>query len=199
MATQSAKKEPIKYNVEMDTKSFAIFVLLSLVTAAIVFYLGVIFGKAIRDPDDLAFQQKNITNRQLTDTQNSKKKNLAVFNMTDLNAKKKNPIKKNTQTNQNTNTQKKTTTQTQQNTQVLPKHFYTIQVFATGNRKKATNIVNGLKKDKFDAYVQTDNNKLFRVRVGRIGTKDLAERVKVQLQASASGLGKMKVLQIKKK
>ncbi len=48
---KKTKKAATQYSIDLDIKGMFFFVTLALLTAVVVFYLGVLFGKASRDPN----------------------------------------------------------------------------------------------------------------------------------------------------
>jgi len=63
--------------------------------------------------------------------------------------------------------------------------YFTIQVGSFQNRKNACNLQNRLKKEKFDCYItETKYHSLtfYRVRVGKLKTREQAERLLLQLK-----------------
>lgn len=197
---------------------------MTLGLGATLFYMGIIFGKSMRDPNEalITGSQQEVAQRN-----ESKKleKELSVFDMrqeektklsdlqkdfqsivtkADSLEKQENPPAEVSQQNKTGSSPpiakedknlKKETPVTKQGP------LYTIQVLATSDPKKANSIVKGLKKKDFDAYIvkyQISGNGayVYRVRVGRL-TKDKANRLKKKLMKSVAGISnKLTVIQL---
>lgn len=89
-------KKATQFSIDMDIKGVVVFLVLVILTAATVFYLGVIIGKATRDPNApmLMSNQSEIKIKQ--DNESRVQKNLKIYDIRDE-SNKISTIKKDTQ------------------------------------------------------------------------------------------------------
>ena len=200
MATN--KKAATKYNIEMDIRAFVVFTLLLLVAAAIIFYLGIIFGKAMRDPMDVPISVNTEIEKEKSEKKQVDVKNLKIYDMKedkkeisslkkdfeDISSKSKVTLEflKDSKKKDSSKTIQSGTTTAPTNTGNL----FTVQVFATKNNQKAVDIINNLKRQNFDAYfekveVSESQEKMYLIRVGKVSKKE-AENLKKKLSKTST-------------
>jgi len=152
-------------------------------TVAVVFYLGFIFGKATRNPNDPLFQRKPTIGSKSSDRKTLSKKDLNIYNIKEDKKKTstlpkdaKDAMKKVDQLVKGSQSTVKSASKTladkkpsPQKTAVKPVSpkpvvssssgadksgkLYTIQVFATRSELRAGDFVKGLKQKGFEAYM----------------------------------------------
>ncbi len=77
------------FSLEIDTKGIVIFSIMTLLTAGTIFYLGVIFGKAVRDPNIRQGQLPGMSANEGEDGSVKKlRNNLKIYDIRDKNPKK---------------------------------------------------------------------------------------------------------------
>ena len=175
-------KASTQYTIDLDLKTMIFFLMLALATAVVVFYLGILFGKASRDPN-----QANVSTIETTPSNRSEEKvitekDLEIYSIrteedtfSDLKKDSASVLKKAdkmletspsssesssapgdaVQTSASSSSEPESGPQTwpeQSPQDDLPKNTYTVQVFATKDRDKAERIVRLLRQQQFDAY-----------------------------------------------
>ena len=219
-AIAMATKKSEKFIMELDIKSMMIFGGLSLVSAALVFYLGMSYGKSSRpldpgkvvirslekdateqnDQRDSVFESSN-TGRtaesyekalQKILSEEQKKNNPDAIEQVKADAA---PSKPATET---TVAEKPKDSSTPAPVSDAEK-IYTVQVLASSVYDKANDLSLTLKKKKFEAYIQSmvgeTGTIIYRVRVGRLALSE-AEKLKEQLEVELKGLSEPRVLPV---
>ena len=191
----SKSKDFTHFSIELDIKGFIVTGTLTMSILLVVFYLGVITGKATRDPQEASLISKNTT---LNNENNLNSTNgLTAFVTSDSSGRQisewNKRLKEITETTDKLKARVKEKSSPQLNPAEKIKGEYTIQVLVTSNESKAQKIVKSLKQRNFDAYLTSivqsaSKKKLFRIRVGKFGKED-AKKVKPKLQKAIGGLG----------
>jgi len=172
-----------QFFIEMDARGILLFLTMVLLTVAVVFYLGFIFGKATRNPNDPRFQRKPTIGSKSSDRKTLSKKDLNIYNIKEdkkktstLTRDAKDAMKKVDQLVKGSQSTVKSVSKTLADKKPSPQKaaikpaspkpavsgssdvdksgkLYTIQVFATRNELRAGDIVKGLKQKGFEAYM----------------------------------------------
>ena len=223
---KKAKKTGAQYSIDLDIKGVFFFIILALMTAVVVFYLGVLFGKASRDPSFKALSVSEANAPGKTDADKITTNDLEIYNIRTEDDKKITALKKDTQSvldeaerviqqsksNQPAQQQAEQTAPQpavtksaqpaqwpdQPSTASLPKNTWTVQVFATKDKNKADRIVRMLRRQKFDAYLAQVNIEGQTIFRVRVGRRPKAEIEKLdqELKKVIGGMG-MKSRKIK--
>jgi cell division septation protein DedD len=194
-------KNPTQFSIDLDVKGLVFFLILVFLTASLLFYLGVIFGKASRNPNISGIIPKKIARVSIPGKKPVVTDKLEIFNVRD-DSKKISNLKKDTElmlgkvekmlneakakdaaeskpkVTGKTTTEKKPEKQWPESSQdkIKKGDLYTIQVMATKDKAKADKIVRQLRRKAFDAYlVKTaiQGQDFFRVRVGKKNKEDI--------------------------
>ncbi|MBU2512125.1 SPOR domain-containing protein [bacterium] len=227
------KRTPTQFTVDLDIKGIILFIGLGLLTALVIFYLGMIFGKASRNPNAHVTSSKGQSELKTVTEEEISTKDLEVFDIRSDGEKVKNlqsdtksalieadriiSESKNQLTTQKTEEPALTKTKSQEAAdpvaEVAPKkqwpeqqatsksqqESYTVQVFATKDKDKADRIVRLLRQKEFDAYLAEatiENQKIYRVRVGRKSKAEIAQ-LNEKLKSVIGGMGmKSRIIQI---
>lgn len=203
-----------RFTIDLDIKGVVLFSTMAIFTAATVFYLGLIFGKASRQPDR-PMPQLDFSAKEETPEKNTAiPKDLAVFDINDdpqqldkLKESAQKDLQKTDTVIEKTKEQetptiipvKRSTTQEKKKKWPEKKatadkktaNLYTIQVFVTKSREKANTLTRQLRQKNFEAYVLEvahEKQKLYKIRVGRRSKEKVAE-LKQELQKVVGGLG----------
>ena len=198
-------KASTQYTIDLDLKTMIFFLMLALATAVVVFYLGILFGKASRDPN-----QANVSTIETTPSNRSEEKvitekDLEIYSIrteedtfSDLKKDSASVLKKAdkmletspsssesssapgdaVQTSASSSSEPESGPQTwpeQSPQDDLPKNTYTVQVFATKDRDKAERIVRLLRQQQFDAYLARATIENQTIFRVRVGRKSRAE------------------------
>lgn len=178
---KKGKKNPTQYSIDLDFKGMFLFLLLAVLTGCVIFYLGMIYGKASRDPNRFAavsMQDQNTSQNAEPEISN---KDLEIYNirndaehLKNLKNESKNLLEEadrvimesqqQIEVDNKVNTPpkaqtpaptKETKAQWPNNAQSTSKQqdIYTVQIFATKDQDKADRIVRLLRKQEFDAYL----------------------------------------------
>lgn len=78
---EKKKSSSTQYSIDLDLKGLILFGVLALLTAVVVFYLGVIFGKASRDPNTFVQKKPAPTNSAVISEDLISNKDLEIFKM----------------------------------------------------------------------------------------------------------------------
>jgi hypothetical protein len=175
--------ESTQFAIEMDVKGMILFLTLVILTSGTIFYLGVIFGKATRDPN-VSPSPSEYKVKVLTPKKRTSEKKLDFYNVRDESDGMRN-LRKNTKlalgkadrmikesesrkqraaaSKKNGQGEKKKDARTAQKRDrewpdnrnvVKPSgELYTIQILATKDKGKAMKIVEQLRKKAFDSYL----------------------------------------------
>lgn len=200
----SANKEPLEFSIDMDLKNLIIIGALSCLTALVLFYLGVIYGKASRNPSLEAQKEMIAVNTQKTEEKEISQKDLEIFTIREEGEQLK-TLKSDThnilaeadrviEASQNqlkaqkkaetvepkpTPTPPPKTVEKQWPEKTTPAHkaeeLYTVQIFATKDQDKANRIVRLLRKQEFDAYLVSITIENQLIYRVRVGRKPKAE------------------------
>ncbi len=179
----SASRRSSQFFIEMDARGIILFLMLVLLTAAVVFYLGFIFGKATRDPNDPNLKHAKISDSKASDKQTLSKKDLNIYKIKEdkkkaasLTAEAKSAMKKVDQLMKGekpsvkaapktsnakpptkpvaiTKSGEKPEAKQPDATTSEVEKLYTIQIIATRNNERAGDIVKHLKRKGFEAYL----------------------------------------------
>ncbi len=223
---KKTKKAGTQYSIDLDIKGVFFFIILALMTAVVVFYLGVMFGKASRDPNFKVSSATESKTEEKTDADKITTNDLEIYNIRTEEDKKISSLKKDTQSvldeaerviQQTKQRQagplelekaepqpavKKPVQPTQwpdqPTAESLPKNTWTVQVFATKDKNKADRIVRMLRHQKFDSYLAQVNIEGQTIYRVRVGKRSKAEIEKLDqdLQKVIGGMG-MKSRKIK--
>lgn len=216
---KTTKSSPTQYTIDLDLKGILFFIVLAALTGVVVFYLGILFGKASRDPNIKAISTTEQPIPQSKSDERITSKDLEIYNIreedTNLSDLKKNTQNLLQQADQmlsdsskpETPTTSKPATATplnapkpastaanwpeKSNDKELPKDTYTLQVFATKDKDKANRIVRLLRQQDFDAYLaQVEIENQTIYRV-RVGKKPKKEieTIDIKLQKVIGGMG----------
>ncbi len=203
----------MQFTVDLDIKGVILLSIMALATGITIFYLGVIFGKASRQPN-LQPDQPNLEEKAATgESDLSIPKDLEVFDINDspqqmekLKENVQKALKKTDTVIRKTQEQEKPAAPVvrpgkeqegkkwpeQKTTVSKPtNNIYTIQVFVTKSKEKANILTKQLRQKEFDAYVQEvkhENQKLYKIRVGRMSKEKIGE-LKEKLQKVVGGMG----------
>ncbi|MCP4754204.1 MAG: hypothetical protein GY866_25235 [Proteobacteria bacterium] len=79
----STAKKSTQFSIDLDARGLIFFLVLVGLTAATVFYLGIIFGKATRNPNDPSLRPKSGVDLQPAGETSESPKNLNIFNIRD--------------------------------------------------------------------------------------------------------------------
>ncbi len=80
--TNVSKNKPLThFTIDLDMKGMILFLILVALTAITVFYLGMIFGKASRDPNRPAVSSKSVAKISPAEEKEIEAKDLEIFNM----------------------------------------------------------------------------------------------------------------------
>ncbi|MBT4290797.1 MAG: SPOR domain-containing protein [Deltaproteobacteria bacterium] len=210
-------KNATQFSIDLDIRGMIILLVLATFTAATVFYLGVIFGKASRNPNQDFRSSKTANPIKVEEKALTIPKDLKIYDINDepntndnftsnikKELKKTDDIIKSTEkqikldNKKNQTDTKSSTTKTQAKTwpdqktvTVKPANNYTIQVFVTKSKEKANKITKQLRQKAFDAYIEEvshQGNKLFKIRVGH-KTKQEIPQLKAKLGKVVGGMG----------
>ncbi len=206
---KAVKKTPTQFSVDLDIKGLIMFVILAFMTAAVIFYLGVIFGKASRNPQQFAAVDKNQPDLKVVTEEKISQKDLEIYtirsdesNVSNLKANTKNVLAEADRLINESKTKAETTvskpveatakiekkeTATQPKAQWPDKtqkadskqELYTVQVFATKDKEKAERYVRTLRKQEFDAYIVEANIEGQKIYRVRVGRKSRQEITKL--------------------
>lgn len=223
---KKVKKAGAQYSIDLDIKGMFFFIILALMTAVVVFYLGVLFGKASRDPN---FKALSVAENKVPEKMDADKittSDLEIYNIRTEDDKKISTLKKDTQSvldeaerviqqskslqpdqaeATKAEPQQAVTKPAQQaqwpdqpSPETLPKNTWTVQVFATKDKNKADRIVRMLRRQKFDSYLARVNIEGQTIYRVRVGRRPKAEIEKLDqdLQKVIGGMG-MKSRKIK--
>jgi cell division septation protein DedD len=223
---KKSKKTATQYSIDLDIKGMFFFVILALLTAIVVFYLGVLFGKASRDPSAKALSAPESSVPGKTSADKITASDLEIYNIRSDDDTKISTLKKETKSvleEADRVIRQSKTKQTkpvelkgsepqpvaakpkqssqwpdQSTTSDLPKNTWTVQVFATKDKDKANRIVRVLRQQKFDAYLAQVNIEDQTIYRVRVGRKSKTEIEKLDrdLQKVIGGMG-MKSRKIK--
>ncbi len=223
---KKVKKAGTQYSIDLDIKGVFFFIILALMTAVVVFYLGILFGKASRNPNvkALSIQEGKVTEKE--DANKITTNDLEIYNIHTEDDKKISTLKKDTQSvldeaerviqkskslQPDLEEAVKTEPQPvvaesakpaqwpdQPSPASLPKNTWTVQVFATKDKNKADRIVRMLRRQKFDAYLAQVKIEGQTIYRVRVGRRPKAEIEKLDqdLQKVIGGMG-MKSRKIK--
>lgn len=217
----SKERRSTMFTIDLDTKGMLIFLVLVLLTAITIFYLGVIFGKATRDPNDPALGPKLNVKKIVKDNKSISTKNLNIFNIRDSNDQDDSLKKKSAQVLKKSDRVFGVSDSAKQSKpkpapavaakeikapsskisepQPQKEALFAVQIFATQNIARARDLIAQLRKKSFDAYIveiSVDGRKIYRVRVGK-KTKNEAAKLRARLEKVMAGMGeKPKVYQI---
>ena len=210
--TRPALKTPLQFSIDLDIKGIIVFTALACLTALVVFYLGVIFGKAARTPNLATIQAKKTFAPQKATEQEISQKDLEIYSIREDGAQIKSlqsdtknvlaeadRVLKKSQKRVAVTPAKPTTTKpkpaeqwpNQASAQKKSHGLYTVQVFATKDQEKAKRIVRLLRKKEFDAYlvsVTIEKQLIYRVRIGR-KSKAEVEKLNQKLGPVVGGMG----------
>ena len=200
------------FTIDLDIKGMLFFSIMVVLTGVTVFYLGVIFGKASRQPGQ-QLNQPDMEERVNTQEEDlTIPKDLEIFDINDnpqnmdkltknvrKALKKTEAVIKETQkletpvvSPKQSETPQEQKRWPERNTIVnKPVNIYTVQVFVTKSKEKANNLTRQLRQKKFNAYVQEvqhENQKLYKIRVGRKPKEEISA-LKQQLQKVVGGMG----------
>jgi len=176
-------KKSSQFSIDIDAKGAVIFLILVILTAATVFYLGMIIGKATRDPNAPQLMSNLEGEKDQTENESQVQKNLKIYDIRDE-SNKFSTIKKDSQkiidkanrvinetrqekeANQVVKRVKKKTivrkppakkkfkpTWPSNEAEGKNQEKYTLQIFATKSMETATNIVKQLKRKGYGAYM----------------------------------------------
>jgi cell division septation protein DedD len=214
---RKSSKNRTQFSIDLDIKGMILLLVLATFTAATVFYLGIIFGKASRNPNQNFNPGDSVNPIKVEDKALTIPKDLKIYDINDdpntiddftSNIKKElkkteniiksteNQIKLDEKKNQTEPTATATKPQTknwpdQKTVTVTSANNYTIQVFVTKSKEKANKITQQLRQKSFDAYVEEvshEGNKLFKIRVGRKSKQDI-QALKEKLGKVVGGMG----------
>ena len=210
-------KSATQFSIDLDVRGMILLFVLATFTAATVFYLGVIFGKASRNPNQ-DFKLSNTANPiKVEEKALTIPKDLKIYDINDepttndnftsnikKELKKTDDIIKSTKKQiKSDNTKNQTDTKTattktptktwpdQKTVTIKSANNYTIQVFVTKSKEKASKITQQLRQKSFDAYIEEvshQGNKLFKIRVGH-KTKQEIPKLKAKLGKVVGGMG----------
>ncbi len=171
-----------QFAIEMDAKGISFMLLLGLIAALLVFYLGYVFGKATRDPNTALTQSPVVSQTGENTLESNVQKNLKIFDIKeDAGTRLENLKKNSSKTLSNANKiieeskeqprtiesapeEKKQSVTTKKESDFTPKwpdvnqdkkrgnDLYTFQIITTKNLEKASSFVQRLRRKGFDAY-----------------------------------------------
>ncbi len=217
-------KNPTQFSIDLDIKGLIFFLILVFLTAGLLFYLGIIFGKASRNPNAPGITPKSIVRKTTPVKKPISSKNLEIFDIHDESNRISN-LKKDTEIALGKVEKMLSESKAVESADPKPKaaektikketpakqwpdvnqgknnkeQIYTIQILATKDKVKADSIVRQLRKKAFDAYlVKTaiQGQDVYRVRVGRKNKVDIGKMSK-RLDKVVSGMAvKPKIIKI---
>lgn len=206
---KAVKKTPTQFSVDLDIKGLIMFVILAFMTAAVIFYLGVIFGKASRNPQHFASVDKDQQDLKVVTEEKISQKDLEIYtirsdetDVSNLKANTKNVLAEADRLISESKTKaepvkskpaessakvEKKETPTKPKAQWPDKaaktdskqELYTVQVFATKDKEKAERYVRLLRKKEFDAYIVEANIESQKIYRVRVGRKSRPEITKL--------------------
>ncbi len=207
-------KNSTHFTIDLDIKGLILFLTMVALTGVTVFYLGVIFGKASRKPDEATSSKSFSESAAVKEDELSIPKNLKIFDIKD------DPQKIDTLRQNVENALKKTDTAIKQgedqlkdrakpaevtkqpNTKTITSkslNIYTIQVFVTKSKEKANLLSRQLRQKNFDSHVlevSHQGQKLYKIRVGRKSRekiKELEKKLQKVVESMGMGLSVIKV------
>lgn len=210
-------KSATQFSIDLDVRGMILLLVLATFTAATVFYLGVIFGKASRNPNQdyklgetanpIKVEEKALTipkdlkiydindepnaNDNLTSSiKKALKKTDDIIKSTEKQIKLENK-KNQTETKAATTKSKAKAWPDQKTVTVKAANNYTIQVFVTKSKEKAAKLTQQLRQKAYDAYINEvshEGNKLYKIRVGH-KTKQEIPALKAKLEKVVGGMG----------
>ncbi len=213
---RKTRQNATQFSIDLNIRGMILLLILASFTGVTIFYLGVIFGKASRNPNQDLNLSESSNPIKIEDKALSIPKDLKIYDINDdpnkinsLTNNIKKELKKTDDIIKSTETQiklddKKNQTVTDTGTKPQPKSWpdqktvtvkpannYTIQVFVTKSKEKASKITQQLRQKTFDAYIQEvshQGKKLYKIRVGH-NTKQEIPKLKAKLNKVVGGLG----------
>lgn len=214
---RAPSKNKTQFNIDLDVRGMILLLVLGTFTAATIFYLGTIFGKASRNPNQDFNLGESANPIKVEDKTLTIPKDLKIYDINDdpkaiddFTSNIKEELKKTENIIKSTENQIKldekknqsdpvtTTTKPekknwpdQKTVTVTAANNYTIQVFVTKSKEKANKITQQLRQKSFDAYVEEvshEGNKLFKIRVGRKSKQEI-QGLKEKLGKVVGGMG----------
>ena len=79
--TVTRPKKTNQFVIELDAKGIGFFLIMGLIAALLVFYLGYVFGKATRDPNAPPMQAQEQIKADADAQETTVQKNLKIFNI----------------------------------------------------------------------------------------------------------------------
>lgn len=211
------RKKATQYSIDLDLKGIIVLLGMSILTAGVVFYLGVIYGKASRDPGKVTEQmqrpQTTVVKEEVIpetleiydikdeaeEIDSLKQESKDIMEEVDRmlgepgkqSGAERKAVEKPSKPVQAESKKAEKTWPDTVTEQDSSRDLYTVQVFATKDQNKADRIVRTLKNRGFDAYhvlAVIENQKIYRIRVGR-KSKDEVEPFKRELEKVVGGMG----------
>ena len=208
-----------QFTLDMDKKGLFLFLLMVLLTAGAVFYLGMIFGKASRDPNTPDIKSEKIIRKAATPKKTIAINKLEIFDTGDkggsntiknLKKKTQHQLSKADRVMNERRIQEKPASAAKSSKPDQPVKkatkprwpdvettsdksgdIYSIQVFATRDKDKADKIVAQLRKKAFDAYLLPAEIEGKKIFRVRVAKlmKSKIGKVKKRLDKVTSGMG----------